>query len=314
MCDCFSPYLHATPEALRSPYPFPSFSCLILSFPIGKVHFDKRGHFVYNGPLPRNLNKALTVEVSLIVLFVLCLFFFIAGFVDSVAGGGGLISTPSMLLCGIPPHVALGTGKFASTLGSLSSLWTFARNHLVVMRIAPAGFVSAFLGGMLGSALAMRVPSDMLGKVLIFLLPVGMVISLFSGRLVTQEGELPERGLWVRVILMGLLIGAYDGFFGPGTGSFFIIMQHLVLRMGLVRASATAKVFNLASNAGAFAVFATGGVTHFMLGLPLAAANILGNQLGTRLAIRIGARMVRNFLYVTLTLLLSTLVYRFFFS
>ena len=113
MCDCFSPYLHATPEALRSPYPFPSFSCLILSFPIGKVHFDKRGHFVYNGPLPRNLNKALTVEVSLIVLFVLCLFFFIAGFVDSVAGGGGLISTPSMLLCGIPPHVALGTGKFA---------------------------------------------------------------------------------------------------------------------------------------------------------------------------------------------------------
>ena len=207
MCDCFSPYLHATPEALRSPYPFPSFSCLILSFPIGKVHFDKRGHFVYNGPLPRNLNKALTVEVSLIVLFVLCLFFFIAGFVDSVAGGGGLISTPSMLLCGIPPHVALGTGKFASTLGSLSSLWTFARNHLVVMRIAPAGFVSAFLGGMLGSALAMRVPSDMLGKVLIFLLPVGMVISLFSGRLVTQEGELPERGLWVRVILMGLLIG-----------------------------------------------------------------------------------------------------------
>ena len=113
---------------------------------------------------------------------------------------------------------------------------------------------------------------------------------------------------------IGYSAGAYDGFFGPGTGSFFIIMQHLVLRMGLVRASATAKVFNLASNAGAFAVFATGGVTHFMLGLPLAAANILGNQLGTRLAIRIGARMVRNFLYVTLTLLLSTLVYRFFLS
>ena len=111
---------------------------------------------------------------------------------------------------------------------------------------------------------------------------------------------------------MGFFIGAYDGFFGPGTGSFFIIAQHLVLRMGLVRASATAKVFNLASNAGAFAVFASGGVALYSLGIPCAVANILGNQLGTHLAIRIGTRMVRNFLYVTLCLLLASLIYRFF--
>ena len=83
------------------------------------------------------------MEISLGILLVLCVFFFLAGFVDSIAGGGGLISTPAMLVCGLPPHVALGTGKFASTLGSLSSLWTFARNHLVVLRIAPLGFASA---------------------------------------------------------------------------------------------------------------------------------------------------------------------------
>lgn len=252
------------------------------------------------------------MEVSLFILGVLCLFFFLAGFIDAVAGGGGLISMPAMLLCGIAPHVALGTGKFAASLGSLTSLWTFARNHLVLMRIAPAGFASAFIGAMLGSTLTMYIPSEILGKVLIFLLPVGMAVSLFSGKLVTSEGELPAHGLWTRVILMGLVIGAYDGFFGPGTGSFFIIMQHLLLRMGLVQASATAKVFNLASNAGAFAVFAAGGVVHFALGIPFAAANILGNQLGTRLAIRIGARMVKNFLYITLTLLFCTLIYRFF--
>ena len=254
------------------------------------------------------------MDISLAVLVVLCVFFFLAGFVDSVAGGGGLISTPALLLCGVPPHMALGTGKFASTLGSLTSLWTFARNHLVVLRIAPAGFISAFAGGMAGSALALHIDSALLGKLLVFLLPVGMVISLFSGRLVSTEGELPERHLWIRVILMGFLIGGYDGFFGPGTGSFFIIAQHLLLHMGLVRASATAKVFKLASNAGAFAVFTSGGVTLFSLGIPLAVANILGNQLGTRLAIRIGTRMVRNFLYVTLSLLLSTLAYRFFLS
>ena len=254
------------------------------------------------------------MEISLAVLLVLCVFFFLAGFVDSVAGGGGLISTPALLLCGVPPHMALGTGKFASTLGSLTSLWTFARNHLVVLRIAPAGFVSAFLGGMAGSALALHIDSALLGKLLVFLLPVGMAISLFSGKLVSTEGELPGRHLWIRVILMGFFIGGYDGFFGPGTGSFFIIAQHLILRMGLVRASATAKVFNLASNAGAFAVFASGGVTLYKLGIPLAVANILGNQLGTRLAIRIGTRMVRNFLYVTLSLFISTHAYRFFLS
>lgn len=275
--------------------------------------FDKRSFFDYND-LSRNFNKVSVMELSLLIILVLCLFFFLAGFVDSVAGGGGLISVPAMLLCGLPPHIALGTGKFASTLGSLTSLWTFARNHLVVLRIAPAGFLSAFAGGMAGSALAMHLDSAVLGKILIFLLPVGMLISLFSGRLATEEGELPERHLWIRVILMGFLIGSYDGFFGPGTGSFFIIAQHLVLRMGLVRASATAKVFNLASNAGAFAVFASGGAALYSLGIPLAAANILGNQLGTRLAIRIGSRMVRNFLYIALTLLLISLIYRFFFA
>ena len=252
------------------------------------------------------------MEISLGILLVLCLFFFLAGFVDSIAGGGGLISTPAMLVCGLPPHVALGTGKFASTLGSLSSLWTFARNHLVVLRIAPLGFASAFLGGMAGAGLALLLDSAVLGRILVFLLPVGMLISLFSGKSRVQEGELPEKGLWLKVILMGFFIGIYDGFFGPGTGSFFIIGLHLFLRMGLVKASATAKVFNLASNAGGLAAFASGGVVLYQVALPCAIANILGNQIGTRLAIRVGAGAVRNFLYVTLSLLLGTLIYRFF--
>ena len=163
-----------------------------------------------------------------------------------------------------------------------------------------------------GAGLALLLDSAMLGRVLVFLLPVGMCISLFSGKSRVQEGELPEKGLWIKVALMGFCIGMYDGFFGPGTGSFFIIALHLFLRMGLVKASATAKVFNLASNAGGLAAFASGGVVLYKVALPCALANILGNQIGTRLAIRVGAGAVRNFLYVTLTLLLGTLIYRFF--
>lgn len=251
-------------------------------------------------------------EISLSVTLVCCAAFFLAGLVDSIAGGGGLITTPTLLLCGIPPHAVLGTGKFSSTMGSLTALWTFARNHLVVMRIAPAGFLSSFLGAMAGSGLALILESAVLGKVLVFLLPVGLVLSLLSGRSFTSKGELPQKHLWTKVILTGFIIGAYDGFFGPGTGSFFIIAQHVMLRMGLVQASATAKVFNLASNAGAYAVFASGGVVLYALGLPCAVASILGNQLGVRLAIRVGAHAVRGFLYVTLSALLCTLIFRFF--
>jgi len=252
------------------------------------------------------------MEISFGILLILCLFFFLAGFVDSIAGGGGLISTPAMLVCGLPPHVALGTGKFASTLGTLTSLWTFARSHLVVLRIAPAGFAAAFAGAMVGSWLALLLDSALLGRILVFLLPIGMIASLFSGKHYSEEGELPEAGLWTKVIVMGFFIGMYDGFFGPGTGSFFILAQHILLRMGLVKASATAKVFNLASNAGAFAVFAAGGVVLYSVAIPCAIANILGNQAGTRLAIKVGAKAVRRFLYVTLSLLTATLIYRFF--
>ena len=254
------------------------------------------------------------MQVTLEMFLIVCPLTMLAGFVDSIAGGGGLISTPAMLVCGLPPHIALGTGKFASTLGSLTSLWTFARSRLVVLHIAPAGFLAAFAGGAAGSGLALLVDSSLLGKLLVFLLPVGLLASAFSGRTFTEEGDLPEKGLWAKVIGMGFAIGMYDGFFGPGTGSFFIVAQHILLRMGLVRASATAKVFNLASNAGALAMFASGGVVMYSVAVPCAVANIIGNQIGTRLAIRVGAKAVRAFLMVTLSLLLATLIYRFFLS
>ena len=109
------------------------------------------------------------MELSLSVILFCAFAFLIAGFVDAVAGGGGLISMPALLLAGVPPHMALGSGKFATTLGSLTALWSFARHHLVVTRIAPAGFASAFFGAVSGSGLAMQVESVLMGRILVFL-------------------------------------------------------------------------------------------------------------------------------------------------
>jgi uncharacterized membrane protein YfcA len=114
------------------------------------------------------------------------------------------------------------------------------------------------------------------------------------------------------VCSLGALIGAYDGFFGPGAGSFFLIGLHVLLRLDLVRASANSKIFNLASNFGSVCTFGSAGTVLYTLAIPCAIASIIGNQIGARLAMRVGVRIVRMMLFAVLSLLLATLVYRFF--
>ena len=162
-----------------------------------------------------------------------------------------------------------------------------------------------------GSGLALYLDNAVLGKVLLFMLPVGIVISLMTG-FGKKERPLEKTSLGLKVFLIGFPIGVYDGFFGPGTGSFMIIALNIVLGLGLVRASATTKVMNLASNAGALCSFAAGGVVLYPLAIPCALANIAGNLCGAHLAVRLGARAVRVFLYIALGLLFGSLVWRNF--
>ncbi len=254
----------------------------------------------------------MELELSTIIL---CTFvYFGAGIVDSIAGGGGLITIPSLMLVNIPPHFALGTNKFASSLGSLTAVWPFLRNKLIVLHLVPYGFFASFAGGILGSWLALQVESSMLGKVMAFLLPIGLVFSLLSGRTIRTDLDISMKKQKILVCIIGVIIGIYDGFFGPGTGSFFILALHMFLGMGLVHASGTTKVFNLASNVGALVAFASGGVVLYALAIPCAIGSILGNQLGARIAIKVGVSVVRYCLYAALALLFITLVYRYFLS
>ena len=254
------------------------------------------------------------MDVTLSIILICCAAFFIAGLIDSIAGGGGLITVPSLLLCGVPAHFALGTGKLASCLGTLSAVFSFARNRYLVTRILPLGFLSSALGSILGSWTALQIDSALMGKIMVLMLPVGLVLMLASGGLKLTHGEMPERFLWLRVCALGALVGAYDGFFGPGAGSFFLIGLHVLLKMDLVRASANSKIFNLASNFGSVCTFGSAGTVLYTLAIPCAIASILGNQVGARLAMRVGVKLVRTMLFFVLVLLLATLVYRFFLS
>lgn len=249
----------------------------------------------------------------LTIIAVCSLASFIAGVVDSIAGGGGLLTMPALLLSGVPPHMALGTGKFASTFGTGLALVNFARGRLVLWRVAGLGVGFSLLGAYGGSMLALMVDGAVMGQVLVALLPLGMVVTLMP----KKERAAPDftasgSRFWLLVPLASALVGGYDGFFGPGAGSFFILAFHWILRMGLINASATAKVFNLASNLGALLAFLVNGKVWFALALPMAAASMAGNWLGSRMAIRAGAGLVRGFLAVSLFLLLLTLFWRYF--
>ncbi len=223
-----------------------------------------------------------------------------------------MITVPSLLLTGLPPHYVLGTGKLSSTLGSLTALFTFAQGKMIEMKVAPLGFLASFMGAVIGSWIALQIESALLGKILVFLLPVGLFLSLFCGGVKLTDAPLPTKGLLFKTGLIGLSIGAYDGFFGPGAGSFFLIGLHLLLNMGLVKASANAKVFNLASNIGALCTFATGGAVLYTLAIPCGIASIIGNRLGAKYAMKVGPAFVRKVLFFSLSLLFLTLIYRFF--
>ena len=243
---------------------------------------------------------------------------FLAGLVDAIGGGGGLISLPALLAAGLPPAIAIGTNKGQAIFGATSSFVSFWRRGGIDRDRAPIGFVAGFAGSCAGAwaLLAMR-PAPL--RPLVIALLAGATLVMLVGRrnLGAPAAPVPppvarpahgvgragdRRTLALVVIAAG--IGAYDGFFGPGAGSLLILAFALVLGDSLTRASGNAKVVNLASNLAAFLLFARRGTIIWSLALPMAAANALGATLGARLALRRGDRLVR---WVVLSMVLAVI-------
>ncbi len=218
---------------------------------------------------------------------------FAAGVVDAIAGGGGLFTVPALLAAGLPPHLALGTNKAQAVFGSGAALLSFSRRGLVSRERAAPAFFAALFGSGIGAAGVLAVPQTTLRPVVLGLLVVvALGLALRPGSLPTLAGPRPARPI-PRVLALSLLIGAYDGFFGPGTGTFALIGFVILLGDGAVEASANAKVLNFASNLAAAVLFAARGQTLFAVALPMALAQAAGASIGARLAVRGGARAIR---------------------
>lgn len=240
---------------------------------------------------------------SLAMLLILLIFGFLASFVDSVVGGGGLIALPALLFTGLPPGIALGTNKLASTLSSLTSSTSFFLSGKINFRLVAGLFPLSLIGSILGTYTVWHIPSSFLKPLVIVLLVLVTIYTLCKKNWGKQNNY---RGLTTRSLVWlcigAAVIGFYDGFFGPGTGSFLIFM-FLFLGFDFVGASANAKVLNLASNVGSLASFFLLKSVNVFYGLPMGLAMIAGAIVGSRVAIVKGSSYVKP-MFVSVTVLL----------
>jgi len=225
---------------------------------------------------------------------------FVAAFVDAVVGGGGLMSVPALLAVGLPPSLALGTNKFASTFSSLTSMTTFLMSGKIQLKLATALFPLSLGGAALGAYIIHELPSDFLRPLVVVLL---IAVTIYTLLKKNWGADSVYRGLTRRsAVLIGcgaLIIGFYDGFFGPGTGSFLIFM-FIFTGFDFVRASANAKVLNFASNLAALAVFWSLGSVAFTYGIPMGLSMMAGAYIGSRTAVKHGVKFVKP-LFVIMT-------------
>jgi uncharacterized membrane protein YfcA len=248
-----------------------------------------------------------------VVIALLAGMSFIAGFIDAVAGGGGLILIPSLLVAGVPPQMALGTNKFAAMFGTTTALINFSRNKKVIWKIALFGLAFSLVGSVLGTRAILYFDQAATAKIIIYLLPLSALITFLPKKKAkTTSAEFSNLNMYLHVPLICFTIGFYDGFFGPGTGTFLIFAFYLFLGLHLINASAISKVFNLASNVGSFLTFVLAHKVLYTVGIPVAMANIAGGFIGSKLAIEKGQGFIRAFLVLVFLVLFVTLIVRFF--
>lgn len=239
---------------------------------------------------------------------------FFAGVVDSMAGGGGLISVPAYLAAGLPPHFVLGNNKFSSCWGTLFAALRYQKERMIDLPVALASAIFALIGSFAGAQAVMLLNPDFLRYLLIVLIPGITIFSLLNQNLGAHDRS-RAIGPWRKTLLAipaALAIGFYDGFFGPGTGTFLILFYALALKYDLVAANANTKVVNLASNLAALTAFMAGGKVIYAIGLPAAFCGIMGNLLGAKMVIQRGHRAIRPVFIGVLILLFLKILYDLF--
>lgn len=229
----------------------------------------------------------------------------IAGFIDAIVGGGGLLSIPALLTLGIAPHTVLGTNKLAASLGSSMAAWTYYRQHLFSPAFWYMAFIATFIGAILGSLLVYLLDTQWLEKILPLLIIGIAIYSLVSPnaisdkdcQVLTRSPPKPKQGLH------GLILGAYDGFAGPGIGAFWTVSASSLYKLPLLHSFGLARAMTFTSNITALAIFAWLEQVQWQIGLWMGLFMMLGSFIGARCAIKLGLPFIRPlFVLIVLTI------------
>lgn len=236
---------------------------------------------------------------------------FLASFVDAIGGGGGLISLPTYLLCGLPMHQALGTGKLSSCLGSSASTFRYIKNKCVDWKLGLPSIPLALIGAYFGTSLQLSLDEKYLKYLLLIVLPIVAVVMLKQKKFPEERGDVPFWKQACVVWIAAFILGAYDGFYGPGSGTFMLLCFCNLAKMDLRSASGNVKIVNFSSNVGALVTSLMAGTVLIPIGLITAVFGFAGHYIGAGLTIKNGSKAVRPIILLVLSLLMVKLILEF---
>ncbi len=237
------------------------------------------------------------MEIDLLTLFLLFLAGGFAGFVDAIAGGGGIIALPALLAAGVPPHQALATNKLQGSFGSLTAAANYAHKGMLHPKELGMGVCFTLMGAAAGTLLVQYFPANALENTIVAMLVLIFLYTLFSPDL----GRIEKHAVMnkkVFYLLFGWFLGFYDGFFGPGTGSFWTMALILMLGLDLKQATAQTKLFNFTSNIVSLALFVYAGLVIWTIGLVMGAGQIVGAYIGSTMVSKKEVKFIRVFFLV----------------
>ncbi len=250
----------------------------------------------------------MTIHLTADTAALLVMTGLLAGFVDAIAGGGGLIALPVIMSVGLPPQLALGTNKLQGTFGTLSSSYNFFRKGQVDLKEALPGVLFTFAGAAAGTMVVQHLDPSFLGRLVPILLAGVLVYTVFS-RHMGYGKTAPKMAAFTFYLVFGLGLGFYDGFFGPGTGSFWMAGFCALLGFDMTRSAGFTRTMNFTSNIVSLSVFIIGGNVLWSVGLLMAAGQFVGARLGSSLAVKKGARFIRPVFAAVVAVTVARLIY-----
>lgn len=241
--------------------------------------------------------------------FIICPLVFIAGFVDAIAGGGGLISLPAYLIAGLPPHYAIGTNKFSACMGTIIATYRFFQKGLIHLRCVVPSIFTALTGSWIGAQLALAVPTDIFRNLMLVIIPATTLLVIKAKSIENSKPPFsPAKSILLSAVI-ALVIGIYDGFYGPGTGTFLILLLVYIARFTLKEAAGATKVINLSTNVAALTVFLTNDSVVFPLAIVAALFGIAGNYIGANYFINKGKGIARPIIIIVLIIFMAKIIY-----